>query len=275
MKQKNKRIWLGVGTVGVLAAAGLALALNREPASHGSAHNADPKPPAGSTVPNPESLAMSAITAFAQENGLSPADYPESVAELLERNPETLDFVLHYPMEHGKQQDIDMSEFRNADTVPLFLQWDRRWGYIDYGADVAGITGCGPVCLAMAGYYLTGSEDFRPDNVLRFAMDNGYYVSGSGSSWTLISKGGEKLGLAVTELPLVKGKMEKSLEAGYPIICAMGPGDFTTAGHYIVLTGMEDGKFRVNDPNSRERSARLWSYDEIASQIRNLWELRV
>ena len=51
----------------------------------------------------------------------------------------------------------------------------------------------------------------------------------------------------------------------------MGPGDFTATGHFLVLTGWEDGKFRINDPNSRENSERLWAYEEIQDQIRNLW----
>ena len=35
------------------------------------------------------------IAAFAQEHGLSLSDYPEELRALLERNPETEDFVLH------------------------------------------------------------------------------------------------------------------------------------------------------------------------------------
>ena len=112
-----------------------------------------------------------------------------------------------------------------------------------------------------------------PDKIAGFAQRNGYYEAGYGSSWTLISEGAEKLGLKATELPLVKKKMVNALEAGNPVILAMGPGDFTTAGHYIVLTGVEDGKFRVNDPNSRENSQRLWSYEEIEGQIRNIWAI--
>jgi predicted double-glycine peptidase len=53
----------------------------------------------------------------------------------------------------------------------------------------------------------------------------------------------------------------------------MGPGDFTTTGHYIVLTGYEDGEFTVNDPNSIQRSGERWSYDRISGQIRNLWAM--
>ena len=67
--------------------------------------------------------------------------------------------------------------------------------------------------------------------------------------------------------------MKQALENGNPVILAMGPGDFTSSGHYIVLTGVVEGKFTVNDPNSRENSGKLWSYDEIAGQIRNIWAI--
>ena len=40
------------------------------------------------------------------------------------------------------------------------------------------------------------------------------------------------------------------------------------------MVGTENGMIRVNDPNSRENSAKLWSYEEIESQIRNLWVIR-
>ena len=67
--------------------------------------------------------------------------------------------------------------------------------------------------------------------------------------------------------------MVSALEAGNPVILAMGPGDFTTSGHYIVLTGVEDGAFRVNDPNSVKNSCRLWTYEELEGQIRNIWSI--
>ena len=51
----------------------------------------------------------------------------------------------------------------------------------------------------------------------------------------------------------------------------MRPGDFTTTGHLIVLTGWQDGLLAVHDPNSRARSAQLWEYSAVSGQIRNLW----
>ena len=51
----------------------------------------------------------------------------------------------------------------------------------------------------------------------------------------------------------------------------MMPGDFTTSGHFIVLSALEDGKIRVKDPNSAERSEKLWDYETLESQIKGLW----
>ena len=210
------------------------------------------------------------VKAFAEEHRISYGRYPEDLIELLEINPETKEFVLNYPFR--EETEIDLSGC-SRDTVPLFLQWDPMWGYEEYGSGCIGQTGCGPTCLAMAGYYLTGDESMNPRDVAAFAEENGYYAAGYGSSWTLISEGAGKLGLTATELPLVKGKMVDAVENGHPVILALGKGDFTSSGHYIVLTGWEDGAFRVNDPNSRIRSEKLWTYEELEHQIRNIWAI--
>lgn len=209
------------------------------------------------------------VRAYAKEHQISFDKYPKSLIRLLERNPETKEFVLNYPFR--QETAIDMSEFDRTDGVPLMMQWDSRWGYLTYGSDFVANTGCGPVCLAMAGWYLTGEEWFAPDCMVSFASENGYYAKGSGSSWTLISEGAVSLGLKVTELPLVEKKITDYLKAGEIIIAVMGPGDFTSSGHYIVLTGMKDGEICVNDPNSIVNSQKTWPYETFASQVRNLW----
>jgi len=208
---------------------------------------------------------------YAKEQGIPYGVWPESLIDLLERNPETEDFVLGYPFREETPRDL--SEYHESEEVPLFLQWDKRWGYTPYGSDMIAITGCGPTCLAMVGFYLTGDEVFHPALVAEMAECQGYYAPGYGSSWTLISEGAVDMGLAVTELPLVKKKMVDALEGGCPIILALGPGDFTTTGHYIVLTGVKDGAFRVNDPNSIANSSRLWTYEQLEPQIRNIWAI--
>ena len=214
------------------------------------------------------------IAAFAQEHDLDLRDWPDSLRELLEKNPETEEFVLQYPLRKDAAPDIDLSEYVGSSEVPLFLQWDERWGYSKYGNNMMGLSGCGPTCLSMVCMYILDDARYSPRYIADFAQQNGYCVPGNGSSWTLISEGGVLLGLDVTEIPLDENRIMRNLEAGNPIICIMGPGDFTTSGHFIVMTGCEDGKIKVNDPNSPARSGMLWDYDAIKDQIRNLWVCR-
>ena len=214
------------------------------------------------------------ISAFSKEHQLELSDWPDNLRELLEKNPEAEEFVLQYPLIKDETPDIDLSEYVGSSEVPLFLQWDERWGYSMYGDNMMGLSGCGPTCLSMVCVYILDDAKYSPLYIADFAQQNGYCVPGNGSSWTLISEGGILLGLDVTEIPLDENRIIRNLEAGNPIICIMGPGDFTTSGHYIVMTGYEDGKIKVNDPNSPARSDMLWDYDSIKDQIRNLWVCR-
>ena len=137
-----------------------------------------------------------------------------------------------------------------------------------------GLSGCGPTCLSMVCLYLLDDPIYTPPYVAEFAKENGYSVDGNGSSWTLISKGGIELGLDVAEIPLDENRIIRNLEVGNPIICVVGPGDFTSTGHFIIMTGYEDGFVSVNDPNSNTRSEQLWDLKSVMSQIRNLWVCR-
>ena len=82
------------------------------------------------------------------------------------------------------------------------------------------------------------------------------------------------MGLDVVEIPLDENRVIDNLKVGNPIICVMGPGDFTTTGHFIVMTEYKEGKIKINDPNSKLRSEKLWYFDDIKCQIRNLWVCR-
>lgn len=196
--------------------------------------------------------------------------YPASLLQLLAGNLETLEFVKNYP-EYGLDTPADSIGSVTKGEIPLLMQWDVRWGYATYGSDFLAVTGCGPTCLSMVAAGLTGDDSITPFAVAEAAEEGGHYADGFGSSWTIMSQCSREFGLTATELPLDKATMLRELEAGRPIICSMNPGDFTDSGHYIVLVGTEDGQFRVHDPNSLERSSRLWDYDTISGQIGNLW----
>ncbi len=196
--------------------------------------------------------------------------YPKDLLELLSKNPEAVDFVLDYP-EKGDKAPADALEDVNKGTVPLLLQWDESWGYAQYGGNFLACTGCGPTCLSMVAAGLTGDASVTPWAVAQFAEKNGYYEAGAGTKWSLMSEGAAEFGVQGREISLDVATVLGELDAGHPIICSMRPGDFTTTGHFIVLTGQKDGKIQVHDPNSRIRSEKLWDYDALARQIRNLW----
>ncbi len=201
---------------------------------------------------------------------------PRSLLELKEKYPETADFVDAYPEKKDQQYEIDLRGEVQPGEIPLFLQWDERWGYGTYGDDFLAVTGCGPTSLSMVVCGLTGQTQWDPRKVAEFAQEQGYYVKGEGSSWKLMTEGAEALGLTAIE-----GKPEESfilehLRAGHPVICSMYPGDFTYSGHFIVLTGVdEQGMIKVNDCNSPKRSEKRWSMDVLLPQIHGLWAYTV
>ncbi|MCD8118999.1 MAG: C39 family peptidase [Lachnospiraceae bacterium] len=201
--------------------------------------------------------------------------YPESLISLLERNPETEEFVVNYKNYTGTPARIDLSGEVTKGEIPLFLQWDERWGYETYGDDFLAVTGCGPTCLSMVVCGLSGETEWNPYAVACMAEEHGYYVDCAGTSWTLMSEGAESLGLEVVSVSFDASSILAALKNGIPIICSMGPGDFTTSGHFIVLTGVaEDGTVTVNDPNSRVNSEKTWDVESLMGQMKNLWGYR-
>lgn len=199
-------------------------------------------------------------------------DYPDSLRKLMERNPETTQFVYDYAREKNKTHPIDLSGEVKKGAIPTFFQWDERWGYDTYGSDMIAITGCGPTCLSMVTCGVTGDASWSPLRVAEYAEKNGYYAEGSGTAWTMMSRGAEELGLQAKELSLSGSLIHQTLSEGEPIICSMGPGDFTSAGHFIVLTSLnKDGTIRVHDPNSRKNTKKKWRLQRLMNQMQNLW----
>ncbi len=196
--------------------------------------------------------------------------YPDQLVELLENNEETVDFVYDYPEKKDTAPADTVGDVTQGE-IPLLLQWDERWGYAYYADDMIAVNGCGPTAIAMVAAGLTGDNTITPYKVAQFAAENGYYAGDAGTSWSLMTEGARRFGICGEEMGLGESEIFSALENGHPVICSMRPGDFTTTGHFIVLTGVEDGKIRVNDPNSQARSEKLWDYSRLEYQINNLW----
>lgn len=196
--------------------------------------------------------------------------YPEILLEMLTRNSDMTSYMLDYPEKKGNVYKDNIGKVQKG-KFPLLLQYDKNWGYGIYGDNVIAINGCGPTVLSMVVAGLTGRNDITPYTIAEYSSDHGYYQSEWGTSWSLMTEGIKNFGVVGTNIELSQENVFSELEKGHPIVCSMRPGDFTTIGHFILLTGIKDGKITVNDPNSKERSNKLWDYETLEYQIKSLW----
>ncbi|MBQ8278366.1 MAG: C39 family peptidase [Roseburia sp.] len=201
--------------------------------------------------------------------------YPVKLLASLVNNPEMHEYVKDYPAYVAGDTSVagtpKLTEEEKDQKYPLFLQWDKRWGYEEYGDFNIALSGCGPTTLAMAAVALTDDHTVTPDKVAEYSMDNGFYVEGTGTAWSLMTDGCENFGIKAEEISLDEYVMKNQLDFGNVIICSMRPGDFTSVGHFIMIYDYDGKGFYVNDPNCIYRSSRQWSYEELKSQIRILW----
>ncbi|OUO91502.1 hypothetical protein B5F40_03450 [Gordonibacter sp. An230] len=159
----------------------------------------------------------------------------------------------------------------HAGEVPELYQRDPSWASERYAGDAFGESGCGPTCLSMVYIALTGHDDRTPADMGALSEALGC-ATPDGTAWTFMTEGAAEAGLVAEELPANEASVRGAILSGSPVIASVGPGDFTTTGHFIVLAGIDErGQLVVRDPNSPERTARTWKFDEVLSQCLNLW----
>ena len=199
--------------------------------------------------------------------------YPIEILLSLAGNPEMTDFAYGYLTSDGSVTG-GFTEEEQPEDYPLFLQWDIRWGYMPYGErGVVGSSGCGPACLSMAVFYLTGNRECTPDTIAQYSLDEGHYVNGVGTAWALLDNYPTEFGLSVTH-PVKNEEVIKShLDQGNILICSVRPGDFTSEGHFIVIYGYDENGFKINDPKCVYRSRLSWTYEQIKDDIKRIWSV--
>ena len=198
------------------------------------------------------------------------AGYPEGVIELLSKNPETVDFVEKYGVNKDKDPVQVITELKDGE-IPQLLQWDERWGYAPYGTSIVAVSGCGPTCLSMVVSGLTGDKTLTPAKMAEYGTEHHYINEDNDTYWIFMSEAGDEWGIKSREKMLDEENLKKELLKGNPVICSVGPGDFTQIGHFIVLAGYEDGKVIVYDPFSQKNSDKRWVYDKFKDQIKSMW----
>lgn len=314
-KREVRRMKRKLYKAGILAAAGIiVLAVILMLCGSGNAKKSAKKTSSAKTKTETseetETKTPEEIEAEKVQEVLDSDQYKDQLGELYKKNPETkeiilnrekysddlltwlfdhqeaLQWVIDYPEQSARSEEelsaqglqaVDLKDYRIQNHIPVYFQWSEVWGYASYGSENIGMGGCGPTSLSMVATGLTGNTSFTPKYVADMSVNMGYYVDGVGTDWTLMTAGVSELGINSAQLTnWSEDTLKSELSAGHPIICSMGPGDFTNQGHFIVISGLtEEGKVLINDPNSKINSRKKWDLNTIINQMNAAWSFWV
>lgn len=212
------------------------------------------------------------IANHAEEYAMDGSAVQTKLLELAVKEPEAVAFVRNfidrYPAEAGEAFLDEVTQ----GTVPRIYQWDQRWGYTVYSSTTFALTGCCPTALSMVYGALTGKADISPFDMGVRAQNGGYMTEFDGTDASFLVDEAPALGLSCAIVGVDGDSLRSTLTAEQPVICNVGPGDFTSSGHYFVITGInEDGTVNINDPYSAERSGKTWDIDLILGQTMALY----
>ena len=299
-KREVRRMKRKLYKAGIFAAAGIiVLAVILMLCGSGNAKKSAKKTSSAKTKTETETKTPEEIEAEKVQEVLDSDQYKDQLGELYKKNPETkeiilnrekysddlltwlfdhqeaLQWVIDYPEQSARSEEelsaqglqaVDLKDYRIQNHIPVYFQWSEVWGYASYGSENIGMGGCGPTSLSMVATGLTGNTSFTPK-----------YVDVVGTDWTLMTAGASELGINSAQLTnWSEDTLKSELSAGHPIICSMGPGDFTNQGHFIVLSGLtEEGKVLINDPNSKINSRKKWDLNTIINQMNAAWSFWV
>ena len=304
-KREVQRMKRKLYKAGILAAAGIiVLAVILMLCGSGNAKKSAKKTSSAKTKTETETKTPEEIEAEKVQEVLDSDQYKDQLGELYKKNPETkeiilnrekysddlltwlfdhqeaLQWVIDYPEQSARSEEelsaqglqaVDLKDYRIQNHIPVYFQWSEVWGYASYGSENIGMGGCGPTSLSMVATGLTGNTSFTPKYVADMSVDE------VGTDWTLMTAGASELGINSAQLTnWSEDTLKSELSAGHPIICSMGPGDFTNQGHFIVLSGLtEEGKVLINDPNSKINSRKKWDLNTIINQMNAAWSFWV
>ena len=196
--------------------------------------------------------------------------------KLLAKEPAARDFIQGLPSKYPQAKGEAYDEAVTAGTVPVLYQWDARWAYTEYCGRDFGATGCCPTALSMVYMAVTGKADVTPYVMGQLATSKGYTDDSSGTYGNFVDVAARHYRLAHRELGITVADLEDYLGRGYIMIASMGPGEFSTSGHFIVITGKTaDGKLIIHDPYSKIHTEKSWEPSTIVSQMKRLHAFRL
>lgn len=190
-----------------------------------------------------------------------------------------------YTLDSGSSSPSGGSSSGNAGSMagvlPLYIQWDTRWGSYPYAGNTIAKAGCCPTSMAMVVTGLMANiSDFDTNNdgvadpkeMAIWATNKNLYVNGQGSLTSQVEEVCKTAGLNCYPT-LDFNEVITALKAGKVVVDNVSPSKEIGSGyHFLVLTGVDsEGKIEMNDPNSIENSNKGWEHDIIKKVSMRYW----
>ena len=169
-----------------------------------------------------------------------------------------------------------------------YMQTDTRWAAHRYQAPGERSTikksGCGTTCAAMVIATLA-DESVTPATTAEWSMKHGYKAYHQGTYYSYFKPQLAEYGIECnqvngasvyhgsSEAKSINENTRAAVKNGNWMICAMGKGDWTRSGHFVLWYGVDGDYALIMDPNSKKASRRGAPVSKFQYQVKYYWRV--
>lgn len=153
-----------------------------------------------------------------------------------------------------------------------YKQGDKRWKSIPYtstgnASQTIGSSGCGPTSMADIQATWVDSK-ITPVEMCDYALKHGYRTKDSGTAWAFFKSIATSYGYNGFVQTKSMATARNAIKDGAFVVSSMGPGYWTTGGHFICLWKTDDTYMYANDPaSSIRKKQKLGPFEEQRKQF--------
>jgi len=174
----------------------------------------------------------------------------EEEEKTLEQEVEDERFELQGEIAYNGASEYPAVQLGKYTGLTYYSQIDSRWRNLQYtssnkASQTIGSSGCGPTSAAMIVTAIKGT--ITPPEMANLFVQYGFRSANNGTYWSAFRWVADVFNIDYSETIYLNEVVQK-LNNNHYVVASVGNGLFTTGGHFIVLTGVENGKIKVYDP---------------------------
>lgn len=178
-----------------------------------------------------------------------------------------------------KYEKTDASLNGKGGKEPVdYKQYDSRWKKIMYSArkdksQTIGSSGCGPTSMAdiMAAWI---DKKITPVEMCQYALKKGHRTANSGTAWAYFKDVSKNWGSGFSKFVQTRSlaTLKAALADGAFAVASMGPGYWTSGGHFICVYKMDSTYVYAKDPaSSTRKKQKISAFEKQRKQFFIFW----